>query len=162
MKSRNKESLFFRGFFLLIFLVILIGLYLVKESIFKKPWESNNLSRLETHFSVSGKRVMASQNRGRNRRRSRNRVECAEDRYTLSQIQEDINTHLTENKLDEPYQSRGNRDRSWRGIPLDGISKGHVRYFFDSSSILTSQIDVSGCRTAPCVFNTIYQRDVER
>lgn len=153
MKIRNKGSLFFRGFPFLIFLVILIGLYVAEERIFKKPWESNNLSQLESYFSVSGKRAMASQNRGRNR------VECAKDRYTLSQIQEDINTHLRENKLDEPYESRGDRDRSWRGISLDGISKGHVRYFFDSSRILTSRIDVSGCRTAPCVFNTVYRKD---
>ncbi len=157
MKSRSRKFLFMRWFILSVFFTILVGgLYLVVEGrVFKKPWESNNLSRLETHFSVSGKRVMASKERGRNR------VECAKDRYTLSTIQEDINTHFVENKLDEPYQSRGDRDRSWRGISLDGISKGHVRYFFDSSSILTSQIDVSGCRTAPCVFNTIYQRDVD-
>ncbi len=144
-----------RWFILSVFFTILVGgLYLVVEGrVFKKPWESNNLSRLETHFSVSGKRVMASQNR------SGNRVECAKDRYTLSTIQEDINTHLRENKLDEAYESRGNRDRSWRGIPLDGISKGHVRYFFDSSRVLTRRIDVSKCRTASCVFNTIYRRD---
>ena len=104
---------------------------------------------------------------------------CASDRYTLVELKKDIRGLLQENNRQEPYRqspkglpsnfselkksvaSLVKENRAWRGIPLKGIPMGHVEFFKASEEVLSPDVDVSHCRSAPCVFNTVYQRDLD-
>lgn len=83
------------------------------------------------------------------------RVECAKDRYSLEEVQQDIDRILLESNLLKPYNGI---QTEWRGIPLRGLPVGHVNYFLQGSQSLSEAVDVSSCRLAPCVFNTIYNK----
>lgn len=82
-----------------------------------------------------------------------NRPECFEDRYEINQIRREIQELFKENELDMPYNGE---QTQWRGIALQGLPMGHVNYFLEAERFLSDTVDVSGCQTAPCVFNTIY------
>ena len=86
------------------------------------------------------------------------RPECAKDRYSVEEIQKDIDTILAEGYQLEPYSGR---QEEWRGIPLKGLPLGHVNYFLKADEVLSEDVDVSQCQTAPCVFNTIYNESPE-
>ena len=116
------------------------SVYLKKESIFP-------LSQLQGQAQKASQQEVVS-----------NRPECAKDRYSVEEIQKDIDTILTDAYQLEPYSGR---QEEWRGIPLEGLPLGHVNYFFKADEVLSEDVDVSRCRTAPCVFNTIYGESEE-
>ena len=110
-------------------------------------WESLYLTQYQGQIDRASQQATAS-----------NRPECVKDRYSVEEIQRDIDKILAEVYQLEPY----NRPRrEWRGIPLEGLPLGHVNYFLKAGGVLSEDVNVSRCRTAPCVFNTVYGESPE-
>ena len=135
--------------------LLFISLFFFERRVLQKqPWESKNLSRLESlrgYPPVPSHRTLASQQS----QGQRKKPPCAWERFTREEVRKEISTHLKENRLDKPYTPRNSQER-WRGILLAGKPKGHVEYFLKNGPLLSKRIDVSHCSTAPCVFNTVY------
>ena len=153
---RKTKQIFYSLSFLSITLLFLTvfseHLYLLDKVDRLVSWENLYLKKQTAHpfLELQGHAQRASQ-----QEIASNRPECFKDRYSVDQIQREIDEVLSETHQNELYNGA---QQEWRGISLSGLLVGHVNYFFRADSVLSKSIDVSQCRTAPCVFNTIYKK----
>ena len=142
-------ALSFLGITLLFLNVFSEHLYMLNKVDRLVSWENLYL-RKNTNLISPGSIQKASQ-----QEITSDKPECFKDRYSVEEIQKEIDEILSETHQNELYNDT---QQKWRGIPLNGLPLGHVNYFFQADSVLSEAIDVSQCRTASCVFNTIYKK----
>ena len=144
-------SLSFLGTTLLFLIVFSEHLHMLNKVDRLISWENLYLQK-ELYFLPQGHVQRASQQEV-----ALDKPECFKDRYSVEEIQREIDEVLSDTHQFEPYINIGSQ-REWRGIPLNGLLVGHVNYFFRADDVLSKEIDVSQCRTAPCIFNIIYSK----